>query len=133
MKLTREVPAPEDQELVLVGEDGGGVASSWLWRVPHGGDLLPLEFILHIQLVDVVEGCPLVVHSSMSSEDVHFALVVSGRVVGSGLRCSNFRPGVLRLSNRLLVGWLEPLEVNCVTTEVRVLRQKVSLNLVFDV
>lgn len=118
-ELRGVAPAAVDEELVLGAEDRGDVTAARLRlgrvQLVHvllsgpgiRAELRPLEG-LGVEGVEVVEGLAGVADSSVSSEDVDFALVVGRRCVSSGFRGSDFRLRVFRGALRLLVLGLGP-------------------------
>ena len=109
IELSDEVPSSEDEKFVLLGQEGGQVATSGFGRVAFCLGFSPFEGV-EVHFVEIVEGGPLVVDSSVASEDDDFVLVVGHGVVGSGLGPSDFAHGVFGWALRFLVGGLVPLE-----------------------
>ena len=102
----RKLPS-EYEHLVGVGEHAGLVATSGVRRVSFGRDEFPLPGF-RIEGVEVVEGFPFVVDSSVSSEEVDFLFVEDGGVVRDGGRSSDLAFLVFGRSTGFLVGWLVP-------------------------
>ena len=85
------------------------MATSGFRRVAFCFGFSPFEGV-EVHFVEIVEGGPLVVNSSVASEDDDFVLVVGHGVVGSGFRPSDFAHGVFGWALGFLVGGLVPLE-----------------------
>lgn len=85
------------------------MATSGFRRVAFCFGFSPFEGV-EVHFVEIVEGGPLVVDSSVASEDDDFVLVVGHGVVGSGFGASDFAHGVFGWALGFLVGGLVPLE-----------------------
>ena len=109
VELEVKVPSTEDHHLGLLGHEGRDMSSSWFWWVSFWLGLSPLKSI-QIQLINIIEGSPLIVNSTMPTEDNQLILVVDHGVVSSWLWSSNFGHSVFWWSNRFLIGGLVPLE-----------------------
>ena len=110
IELRDEVPPSKNQQFVLLSQQTCQVSTSRLRWVSLCLRLPPLESI-QVQFVKVVESCPLVINSSVTSENDDLVLIVSHGVVSSGLRSSDLAHGVLGGSLGLLIGRLIPLEM----------------------
>ena len=86
------------------------MSTTWFRWITFCFRFSPFECI-QVQFVDVIERGPLVVDTSMSTEDDDLVLEVSHRVVGSGLWSSDLAHGVFGWALGFLVWRLEPLEV----------------------
>ena len=109
-KLGYEVPPSKNHQLFFLCHEGCSMTASSFRRVAFSFGLTPFKGI-KVEFIEVVEGSPLVVDTSMSSKNDNLIFEVGHGVVGSWFGSTDLGHGILGRANGLLVGRLEPLEL----------------------